>query len=135
MRIQRGVINEVPVTLSELKTLSAPYYLFEFINDTNVASYVLINSADDLASTDEQARFNLFSIEEVSSGSNPLSGTITLVNGDYQYTIYEQTSSTNIDPTQTDGIVEKGICTVYSATPTIENKTYNPSIENKVYNG
>jgi len=135
MRIRRGQVNQVPVTVSELTTLTNPYYLFKFVDASNVPKYVLINSADDLASADQQVRFNEFEIEEVSSGADPLTGKVTLVDGDYDYTIYEQASSTNIDPANSTGIVENGICTVYSVPSEIENKVYNKTVTNKVYNG
>lgn len=134
MRIERGRVNQVPVTLTELTTLTNPYYLFEFKNDTNIPKYVIINSADDLSSADQRERFNLFAIEEVGSGADPENGTITLLDGDYVYTVYEQSSSTNIDPDNVTGTVEKGICTVYTIEATTD-KVYTADVTNKVYNG
>lgn len=134
MRIERGEVNQVPVTLTELTTLTSPYYLFEFLNDTNIPKYVIVNSADDLSDADQQERCNVFEIEEVASGANPVNGTITLVDGDYRYTVYEQSSSTNIVPTNATGIVEKGICTVYTVAAS-EDKVYVAGLTNKVYNG
>lgn len=120
IKITQTSVNEIIVTLTEKVTLSSPYFLFQFENQQTKQLYYCI-SADTSSYTD---RYNDFSIEEK---TNPTltNGEIRLANeGFYNYTIYEQESSTNLDPDNATGIVEKGICKVigtartsYSHTP------------------
>ncbi len=97
--------TNVALTLYEKTTLSTVYYLFEFQNDqTKVKYYQIFTDVSVAGSARERA--NLFNIEVVNSGSG--SNKIILGNtGLYHYTVYEQSSSSNLDP---DGltIVERG---------------------------
>ena len=88
------------MTLTEKQTLTSPNYLFVFENrSTNTeVKFVKLNAADISAYKD---RFNEFNIV-VNSYFN------TSLNGQYTYTIYEQASTTNTDPTGLN-LLETGI--------------------------
>jgi len=97
----------VALTLVEKTTLVNPYYLFEFINDMTLVKYYQIFTDVSIAG-EARNRSNEFNIEVVNSGSG--ANKIILGNvGLYHYTIYEQASSTNLDPDLADGVVERGI--------------------------
>ena len=128
--LTRGQANTVAVTLYEKTTL--PYdtvqYLFEFKNDqTNVSSYCIPTDTSDFIN-----RYNLFSIVETSS-PDPLAGEVELDKGEYHYFVYEQLSTTNLDPTGLT-LVESGIVRVYTA-PTADTIYQNTSTNYQVYNG
>ncbi len=107
MQLTKATNNlNVPLSLVEKTTLDNPYYLFEFTNDLTRKKYYQIFT-DVSVIGDQRNNWNLFNIEVVNSGSG--ANKIILGNvGQYGYIIYEQTSSTNLDPTLATGIVEKG---------------------------
>ena len=106
MILQKSTNNtNIALTLYEKTTLSPVYYLFEFQNDqTKVKYYQIFTDVSVVGSARE--RSNLFNIEVINSGSG--ANKIILGNtGLYHYTIYEQSSSSNLDPTGLT-IVERG---------------------------
>lgn len=99
------ITNKVALTLSEATTLASPIYLFELINNQTFEKFYFI--ADDISPF--TYRYNLFEIV-VKTNPNPLNGEVNLTIGEeYKYNIYEQLSTTNLDPTLSTGIVEVGI--------------------------
>ena len=94
IRLSLGA-NTVALTLTEKTTLSNAKYLFEFINNqTQQKTYCI---AADTSLYPE--RYNLFVIT-VKTSPNNLVGEILLTLGDeYSYNVYEQASTTNLDPT------------------------------------
>ena len=94
IKLEKNTTNtNIALTLTEKVTISNPYFLFEFTKDMTDASYYVI-CAD--TSTETQ-RYNLFSLTE--GGADPTNGNVTLgLEGFYKYKIYEQASSTNLDP-------------------------------------
>ena len=98
--ITQATSNIVILTLTEKVTLSSPKFLFVFKNDVTNVSYYFIAA--------DTSRYNKFSITEMADG-NPLIGQIQLSEeGFYGYTVYEQESSSNLDPALATGIVEVG---------------------------
>lgn len=127
--LQRGQSNTVALTLTEKCTLSNPYFLFVLENDTSKDSYYFI-ATDTSSYTD---RYNRFTVTEKSS-PDTLNGEVYLpLTGSYHYTVYEQSSNTNLDPANATGVVEIGRCKVKDATPA--NTEYTTTDTNKVYNG
>ena len=131
--------STVALTLNEDTTLSGTsginfFYLFEFIGqDTNV-SYTFL--ATDTSTN--QCRYNKFQIYVVDTvDENRTIGKIDLSGGRYKYNIYQQYSSSNLDASLANGIVEIGFCdinipiiqTVYTDTDTGDDS------ENVVYQG
>ena len=100
IRLTKGQTQNIILTLTEKQTLTSPNYLFVFENrSTNTeVKFVKLNAADISAYKD---RYNEFSIV-VNSYFN------TSLNGQYTYTIYEQASPTNTDPTGLN-LLETGI--------------------------
>jgi hypothetical protein len=125
--INKSSSNTVVVTVKEKTTLPVPvYYLFEFKNDeTNVLYYCI--GAEVATAWEDRSKFTI--TEQASP--NPVLGQILLPGGDYHYKIYEQASSTNIDPTGLT-VVEIGLATCY-ITPRVNKDYANASLENKVY--
>ena len=106
MILQKATNNtNIALTLYEKTTLNPVYYLFEFQNDQTKVKYYQVFTDVSVAGSARQ-RANLFNIEVVNSGSG--ANKIILGNvGLYHYTIYEQSSSSNLDPTGLT-IVERG---------------------------
>jgi len=100
IRLTKGQTQNIILTLTEKQTLTSPNYLFIFENrSTNTdIKFVKLNNTD---ISPYKERYNEFSIV-VNSYFN------TALNGQYTYTIYEQTSTTNTDPTGLN-LLETGI--------------------------
>ena len=114
------------MTLTEKSTLSSPYFLFQFTSDITNDSIVFL--ASDLSNYTD--RYNKFLITETSGTVNLSSGTIELnPTGTWTYRVFEQTSSSNLDPNLVDnktpleiGIVKvKGTETSYDTNSDIDN--------------
>jgi hypothetical protein len=117
MLLQKNSVNIVSLTLAEKTTLPSPYYLFEFQNVYTRKKYFQIFT-DVSASGEARERANEFNIEVVDSGS----GANKIILGDiglYNYTIYEQTSDSNLNPANTTSIVERREMRLIDAEETI----------------
>ena len=128
--LTRGQANTVAVTLYEKTTIDPDlvYYLFQFTNaQTNVSVYCIPTDTSQFIN-----RYNLFSITETGS-PDPLAGEVTLDKGEQHYFVYEQLSSTNLDPSGLT-LVESGIVRVYEA-PASDDIYQNTSPLYEVYNG
>ena len=105
MILLKNSVNTVSLTLVEKTTLPNPYYLFEFQNIYTRKKYFQIFT-DVSVSGEARTRANEFNIEVVDSGS----GANKIILGDigqYNYTIYEQVSDSNLNPANTTSIVER----------------------------
>ena len=105
MILRKNSVNTVSLTLVEKTTLPNPYYLFEFQNIYTRKKYFQIFT-DVSISGEARTRANEFNIEVVDSGS----GANKIILGDigqYNYTIYEQVSDSNLNPANTTSIVER----------------------------
>lgn len=100
IRLTKGQTQNIILTLTEKQIITSPNYLFVFENrSTNTeVKFVKINNTD---VSQYKERYNEFSIV-VNSHFN------TSLNGQYTYTIYEQTSTTNLNPTGLN-LLESGI--------------------------
>lgn len=116
-------------TLWEKTTLTNPYYLFEFVNDSTKYGYytVISNTSTNVP------RYNKFSfIEGVNDAEN---GKLILGDGGYySYKVYEQLSATNLDPSGL-AVVETGKMKLIDTTeePNFNQHIVSPST-NIVYN-
>jgi len=127
MIIQRGISNTVVETVTEATTIANAYYLFEFIDKSGkVKQYCIASNTSDYT-----YRYDEFTITEKAS-PDPLSGEIYLTVGSYRFNIYEQASSTNLDPELSGGVVESGICDVYE-TETAPTEYEPQTIYNTAY--
>lgn len=96
----KGQTNSVVLTLSEKCTLSSPNYLWvcKSRNTNETISFVILGSAD---VSSYKTRFNKFNIVT----SNYFASS---TNGEWTYMIYEQTSTSNLNPSLATGLVETG---------------------------
>ena len=125
--VAKNTNSTLIVTLTEKVTLASPYYLFAFTSDVSQLTKYFI-SADISIHTD---RYNEFLITETSGTEILTSGTITLnPTGQWTYRIYEQTSSTNLDPTLATTLLEIGIVKV---TGTATTYYTNNGLDNTFY--
>ena len=128
--INKASVNNVVLTLTEKVTITAPYYfLFEITNDlAKSISYCISN--DTSAYTE---RYNEFSITETSTPI-ALNGEVSLsLSGFYKYKIYAQNSSTNLDPSLSDELVEQGKLFVNNEANTDEKYGATKYDSNEVY--
>lgn len=104
--LQENTANIVVLTLTEKTTISAPTYLFRFVNKQTNVEYVCIQSDTSVF----KSRYNKFTITTQNTTPNPLLGQLKLTLGDeYEYYIYAQVSTTNLDYKLSNEMVESGI--------------------------
>ena len=108
--INKNTTNTVILTLSEKTTLTNAKYLFEVTND--MSNEVKCFIAADISTN--KLRYNEFEfIENVTE--NLLIGTFSLtLSGFYKYNVYEQASTTNLDPALALNLIDKGKLNVVS---------------------
>lgn len=122
LTINKGESNELIVTATEKTTIDNPFYLFVFKNRTTSKVNTFI-----LADTSQfPNRYNSFTFTE---GSNAAK---TLDLGMANYSIFAQTSSSNIDPDLSDEEVEVGIANVISETESFAEFENNQVIKQYV---
>jgi hypothetical protein len=120
LRIQKANSSNLIVTVTELTTVSPVYYLFEFEHEQSFLKYycILTNISTGISRYDE------FLLEDGVDVNFDYDGY-------YTYRIYQQTSSTNLDPELSDGLVEEGRAHVYvQDSPSNE---YNENITFNIY--
>ena len=113
VNLQKATTNEnVPLTLAEDTTLSNPVYLFEWQNDQTKVKYYAICQDVSVAGPARE-RSNLFDI--TLGVDDPLNSSLILGNvGRYHVTVWEQTSTTNLDPTLAENVVHRGTCNIFN---------------------
>jgi hypothetical protein len=110
--IDKGEINSIVLTLTEVSTFSNPYYLFVFENEMDTTDAPILFTTSDMSTWRE--RFNLFYLDE------PVD--VTLVKGQYRYQVYESMiPPTSIQDT-TGVVIEEGRMVVSGA---IQNSIYD----------
>lgn len=112
----KGQTEKVILTLKEKQTLSGANFLFYFtsrVTDQNVA-FVVLGSSDLSGFKD---RYNAFDIVVNSHFAN-------VPSGEFNYWIYQQTSTSNLDPALASGLVESGQMSLKNPTE-FEYTTYN----------
>lgn len=123
--INKGQNNFLVFTLTEKVTLNNPYYLFSFKHQ------VLMSTVNFIASdvSGFPTRYNKFLITETTGTVNLTSGIVSLPEtGFYEYAIYQQTSSSNLNVANAEGLLEIGMVKVESPIPVVnaydnQNKT------------
>jgi len=99
--------------------------LFEFINNQTKQSYTCI--CQDLSTPTQRARFNKFDIVE--GVDDRLNSSLILgLAGQYVYNIHQQTSTTNLDPELSEGIVERGYMILEGVTDEIVYISHTPIV-------
>lgn len=100
IRLTKGQTQSIILTLTEKQLLTNPNYLFVFTNrsaNTEV-KFIQLNNTDVSQYKD---RYNKFSIVTNTNFA-------TALNGQYDYDIYEQTSTSNLNPSGLN-LLESGI--------------------------
>lgn len=119
--------DKIIVTLNELKTLINPYYLFRFIH-VETKQVVSLIRASNLDESLFPERYNQFSIATVTSFLNKPTG-------EWHYTVYEQASSSNTDPTLSTSLLELGKMRLLPAAEYELAGMYDNPTTFKAYNG
>ena len=110
--INKDEVNNIVLTLSEVSTLTNPYYLFVFQNEMNPESTPILFTTTDISAYPE--RFNQFELDE------PVD--VELMKGQYSYSVYESLiPPTSIEDTTGD-VIEEGRMVVSGA---IVNSIYD----------
>lgn len=127
--INKNTTNNFVATLYELSQLTDPNYLFEFESDqTKIKYYTIITDV-----STNKPRYNEFNFIEGSD--DPNNGSLDLGSpGFYNYKVYEQSSSSNLDPTGLNE-VEQGKLKLIDSTyqPSFNQHSVSPTT-NIVYN-
>jgi hypothetical protein len=113
VNLKKGTTNNnVPLTLSKYTTLSNPVYLFEWQNDQTKVKYYAICQDVSVAGS-QRERSNLFNI--TLGVDDPLNSSLIVGNvGRYHLTVWEQTSTTNLDPALADNVIKRDTCNIYN---------------------
>lgn len=127
--ITKNTTSRNILTLSEKTTLTNATYLFEVINDTTNVSKCFIG----LDISSNKLRNNRFDFIE-SVTENLLIGRFNLNVGDYKYNVYEQSSTTNLNPLLALHLIDLGKLMVIEAEAIIPQFTATQDTY-KVYNG
>ena len=126
--IRKNKFNELVVTASQNKTLQNPVYLFSFqhIFSKDRISFIPYNVSTTNSRYDE--------FQFIESPNQNLSQTIPFVSfpqdGQYWYSIYEQLSTGNTDPSKTHNKVEEGRAVVLNDSQVSPFTTYISPNEN-----
>ena len=128
--INKNTLNIVVLTLAETTQLPNAYYLIEFISTITKESATCLPT--DIST--HTGRYNSFEIVE-REAPNGLFGEVYLPHeGFYNYKVYAQLSTTNLNPANTLELVETGLAYVVGTPPATH--TYTPTTNNTfVYNG
>lgn len=112
----KGQTNPIVLTLSEKCTLSSPNFLWicKSRNTNETISFVILGSTDISTSKTRYNKFNFVTSTYFASSTN----------GEWTYNIYEQTSTSNLNPSLATGLVEKGQFTLNDSSQFSFN-TYN----------
>jgi len=91
LKIQKASLNKLAVTLNELANEANPNnWLFRFVFDQGSNEYENVLYMSDLASVDQQARYNLFHLTEPAD-------TEFIKTGDYHYYVYQMPDGGSLD--------------------------------------
>jgi hypothetical protein len=117
--ITKGETKFWYLTLTEKVTISNPYFLFNLKNRvTEVETNVLISDVSNF-----KERYNKFSVTEGTTFSADA--------GEYEYKIYAQTSSSNLNPALANELVEQGLFKLMLGT--IATTEYEVELNEKIY--
>ena len=110
--INKDELNSIVLTLTEVSTLSNPYYLFVFQNEMNPESTPILFTTPDISAYPE--RFNQFELDE------PVD--VDLIKGQYSYSVYESLIPPVTIQDTTGDVIEEGRMVVSGA---IVNSIYD----------
>lgn len=108
------------MTVTELQTLTAPHWLFEFIDEQSQQSVRCI--LDNISQS--TSRYDEFQITDGVDVTFPYAGF-------YTYRIYEQTSDSNLDPALAGSLCEEGRAHIFEVFPS--DNEYDQPLTNYIY--
>ena len=119
--LSKGATSEIILTLKEKQTLSSPNYLFYFKGrGTNKeVKFVVLNASDTSTHKD---RYNQFSIVTNTYFVN-------YQDSEWDYKIYEQTSTSNLNPALATGLLEVGIMRLDTINGVLQVNVYSEDLE------
>lgn len=121
MRIVKGQVNTVALTLSQEANNNDSEWIIEFINVLSKQSKVvaLYNISE------YQERADIFEIEE-SDDEDVLNSIVSLTEGQYDYKVYEMAPSSprNIDTNDAIELIKEDICIVADES-NVEDNSFN----------
>ena len=129
IKLETNTTKLVILTLTEKVTLTNPKFLFEFINNESHVKYYCI-SANLSAYKERYDSFNL----QLTTSPNNLIGQLNLPVGEYDYNVYEQASSTNLNPSGLTKL-ENGKCIVFNSSPSSETQYNGATLTDVIYEG
>ena len=129
IKLETNTTKLVILTLTEKVTLTNPKFLFEFINNESHVKYYCI-SANLSAYKERYDSFNL----QLTTSPNNLIGQLNLPVGEYDYNVYEQASTTNLDPLGLTKL-ENGKCIVFNSSPSSETQYNGATLTDVIYEG
>ena len=103
--INKDEVNNIVLTLSEVSSLTNPFYLFVFQNEMNPESDPILFTTPDISTSPE--RFNQFLLDE------PVD--VELTKGQYTYSVYESLIAPITIEDTTGIIIEEGRMVVSGA--------------------
>jgi len=117
IHLTKNETSTIILTLTEKQTLTSPNYLFWFKSrGTNqIVTFVVLNAAD---LSPHKERYNEFDIDVNDYFEDS-------PEGDWEYKIYEQTSTSNTDPDLATGLVEDGIMRLNNLSNLLNVNVYN----------
>jgi hypothetical protein len=123
---QDDTTAEIILTLTEFVTMVTPYYLFLFthVETKNIVAFVKSEADDE---SDYPIRYNQFTIDATDVFEDQPTG-------EWHYKVYEQESSTNIDPDLAGNLLEDGKLILDRSTEFAYSQ-YNSNTSYKAYNG
>ena len=83
--LEKDTVNTFVLTLTEVTTISNPYYLFEFEDEFDTTTAPIYWQGTD--TSPYPSRYNLFTIDEPTD--------VELVKGQYRYKVYQSPTPTN----------------------------------------
>jgi len=106
-----GGENLLYVSVSPHKTLPNPYYLLSMEHlQTGKRYQVIPENVTNVSGTPYNQRYDILKVGVYESGVNPTGGTINIdEQGQFFYSIREQVSSTNLNPSLSGDKLEAGI--------------------------
>ena len=117
---------ELILTLTELVTITEPFYLFVFTHVAN-KDKVLFALFYDEDQSEYPTRYNQFTI-------NPSTVFAGKQSGEWHYRVYQQETDSTIEPDSTDNLLEYGKLYLDRSTE-FEYSQYESTTSYKAYNG
>jgi hypothetical protein len=119
--LTKGATSEIILTLKEKQTLTSPNYLFYFKGrgSNKEVKFVILNASD---TSQYKDRFNQFSIVTNTYFEN-------YQDSEWDYKIYEQTSSSNLNPSLATGLLEVGIMRLSTINGVLQVNIFSEDLE------